>query len=291
MTVLATVGSRKVPPYQSVAWVFVAYAFMGICEGTYGPNMLNVVNHMGDTRTWVILAMPCGVATITIVGFGFMAFGMPYYWLYVAAGGLAVVAIVVYLLTLYRVAGEVADDFDLKKFRSEVKQFGKWFPQIGWHSGVFIVNMVCLAMFNPGCTLYAYSTRVTYRLFGFTTSHDVFMVTYNVGSFLGDFVSRRVMVRKRIVSPLWFFVLLLVAFGLVISLVPEIAPLAAFGFSWANGGLYSQTTRLIGDLFTMEFHLTAMSTWLFLGDVGSTVGSLLIQEVRPGIATLKANMY
>jgi MFS family permease len=294
MTILAIVGSRPVPPYQSVAWVFIAYAFMGICEGTYGPNMLNLVNHMGDTRTWVILAMPSGVATITTIGFALMAAGMAYYVMYIATAVLAAVAIVVYLLTLYRAAKEAeprGDHFNFTQFVIDLKQIKKWFPKIWLHSAVFIVNMACLALFNPGCTLYAYSTRVTYRLFKFTTSHNIFMLIYNLGSFFGDFLSRRVMVKHALVSPLWFFLLLVLSFAIVISLIPEIAPLASFGFSWANRGLYAQTTRLIGDLFTWQYHLTAMSTWLFIGDVGSTVGSLLIQAVRPGIANLKAGMY
>jgi hypothetical protein len=181
--------------------------------------------------------------------------------------------------------------FDLRQFIKDLKEIRKWFPKIFLHSIVFLLNMLCLSLFNPGAVLYAYSTRVTYRLFGFTTSHDVFILTYNLGSFIGDFVSRHVMVKHRIVSPIWFFLLLVMGFGLVISFIPEIAPLAAFGFSWANGGLYSQTTKLIGDLFIMEYHLTVTSTWLFLGDVGSTLGSLIIQFVRPAIAGLKAEMY
>jgi hypothetical protein len=256
--------------------------------------MLTTVNRMGNTRTWVLLGMPCGVASITILGFLLMAVGVPYYAMYIATAVIAFLAIVVYLPTVYRAAGEFelcGDTFDLRQFIADLKCIKKWFPTIWLHSLVFIVNMLCLSLFNPGATLYAYSKRVTYRLFGFTVDYNVFMLTYNIGSFLGDLISRPVMGKRRLISPLWFFLLLVLSLGLVLALIPEIAPLAAFGFSWANGGLYSQTTKLIGDAFTGEYHLTAMSTWLFLGDLGSTTGSLVIQHVRPGIAQLKSDMY
>jgi hypothetical protein len=294
MTVLAVIGSRPVPPFQSVVWVFIAYAFMGTCEGTFGPNMLNIVNHLGDTRGWVVLAMPCGVATITIGGFALMAAGMPYYALYLATAALSLSSVCLYLCTIFRATSAVdpaTTEFDLRQFLADLREIRQWFPKIWSHCLVFIVDMLCLSMFNPGCTLYAYSTRVTCRLFGFTLGNDMFMLAYNIGSFSGDFLSRRVMAKRTIVSPIWFLLLLGFAFALVMSLIPEIAPLAAFGFSWANGGLYAQTTRLIGEEFTEGYHLTATSTWLFLGDVGSTTGSMIIQVVRPYIAGLKAIMY
>jgi hypothetical protein len=117
------------------------------------------------------------------------------------------------------------------------------------------------------------------------------MMMYNIGSFLGDFISRRVMVRRKILHPIWFFLLLCISLALNLSLVPEIAVLAAFGFSWANGGLYCQTARLISETFTHAYHLTAISCWMFMGDVGSTTASMLIQQVRPGIAGLRSQMY
>jgi hypothetical protein len=238
--------------------------------------------------------MPAGVGTITIVGFGLMALGMPFQALYIATAVVAAISILLYLFTIYpaaRAVDSASNSFDLRQFGQDILEIKMWFPKIWLHSLVFIVNMMCLAMFNPGCTLYAYQERVTYRLFGFTLSHDWFMLLYNLGSFLGDFISRRVMNRLRIVNPIWFFVLLCVSLSLNLVLIPEIAPLAAFGFSWANGGMYCQSTKLIGTVFIDEYHLTATSTWLFLGDVGSTLGSNLIQPVRPSLADLKSKMF
>ena len=151
--------------------------------------------------------------------------------------------------------------------------------------------MICLALFNPGCTLYVYQKRVTFRLLGFTINHDWFIFFYNIGSFLGDFLSRRIMDKKKILNPIYFFLLLCFGFIINVSLIPEIAPFAAFAFSWANGGLYTQSTKLIGDLFKEKYHLTSTSSWLFIGDVGSTSGANLVQFLRPQMAKIKSLMY
>jgi len=282
----------KKPP--SIAWAFIAYAMCGVNEGSFGPNMLNVVNHLGNTRLYVILAMPTGTGIITMFAFAMIALGCPYQVFYLVTAALALIAIVLYLFTIYKASLKIdcnEHQFDLCDFCHDLGQIGQWFPKIWFHSIIFLVNMVCLALFNPGCTLYAYQSRVTFRIFGFTIDHDWFIFFYNSCAFLGDFFSRRVMEKKRFISPILFFVLLVFSFIINISLIPDIAPIAAFGFMWANGGLYSQCTKYIGQIFTEKYHLTATSTWLFIGDIGSTGGSNLVQFIRSGIANLKSKMY
>lgn len=277
------------PP--SLLWVFVSYAFCGVCEGSYCPNMFNVVNRMGNTRHQVVMAIPFGVSTITILGFLIMSFGFPFEYLYIFTAVLSLLAIIVFLLTIYPVAGDIADNFSFKDFFSDFCEIREWFPKIALHCVVFIVNMFCLSLFNPGCTLYEYNERVNYKLLSFNLPHDMFILTCNVGNFFGDCLGRFVMERKRIVNPILFFVLLI--FGLLINLclIPEIAPFASFFFGWANGGLYTQSTKLIGQLFQSRYHLTATSTWLFVGDIGSTSGSNCVQPVRPFLSVLKTNFY
>ena len=293
MVMLSFLSYSKTPP--SLAWVFISYAFAGVCEGSYGPNMLNVVNHMGDTRVYVVLAMPCGVALISLVAFALMGFaGCPFQVFYIITACLLAIAIVIYFLTVFREAAKVhtqESNFNIKDFGNDLKEVCNWFPKIAFVSCVFFFNMMCLSLFNPGCTLYTYQSRVTFRLFHFTVDHDTFIMFYNIGTFLGDYISRKVMDKKRIINPLFYFLLLVLAFGINVSLIPEIAPFAAFGFSWANGGLYVQSTKFIGQLFTEKYHLTATSTWLFIGDAGSTIGSNLVQPLRPLMAKLKLKMF
>lgn len=294
MVMLTILSFQKKPP--SVAWVFISYAFVGVNEGSYGPNMLNVVNNMGRTRLYVVLAMPVGVACITLGAFVLMSIGVPFYVFYIVTAVMAIAGIIIYLLTIYRTSLEMESEtehsqFNLKDFINDFKEIKEWFPKIWVHSAVFFINMICLGLFNPGCTLYAYQSRVNFRLFKFTISHDLFIFIYNLGGFLGDYVSRKVMDKKKIIHPLFYFLLLIFGLGINLSLIPEIAPFAAFSFMWANGGLYSQSTKLIGETFTNKYHLTATSTWLFIGDGGSTLGSNLVQFVRSSISTLKSKMY
>lgn len=292
MSLLSFFSYSKTPPH--VAWVFVCYSFIGVCEGTYGPNMLSITSNLGNTRLWVILAMPAGVATITILGFLLMAVGVPFQIFYIVTACFAFLSITIYIFTIYPASkyGEIeSEKFDLAQFGHDLKEICNWFPKIAAHSIIFLINMVCLSMFNPGCILYAYSSRVTFKLFKVTISHDWFIMIYNVFGFCGDFFSRRVMDKKKIIHPIFYFLILCFAFAINISLIPEISPVAAFLFNWSNGGLYCQSTKLIGELFKNKYGLTATSTWLFIGDCGSTTGSSIIQYVRSYIDSLKSIMY
>lgn len=277
-----------------VGLAFLPFCFCGVCEGSFGPNMLNVVNDMGQTRLWVVLAMPVGVAIITMGGFGLMGLGVPFQTFYILTGCCLIGSIILYHLTIFpevKKHGNKQSTFNLKDFGRDICNIREWFPKIAFVSIVFLVNMMCLSLFNPGCTLYAYATRVNFHLFGFSIHHDLFITIYNIGSFCGDFFSRKVMDKKRIINPIWFFFLLCFGFVINLSLIPEIAPFAAFCFSWANGGLYVQSTKLIGQLFKEKYHLTATSTWLFIGDAGSTSGATLVQLIRPTIANIKKKMF
>ncbi|EAY22066.1 hypothetical protein TVAG_457010 [Trichomonas vaginalis G3] len=288
-TMLSVVAMAKSPPH--LAWVFISYAFCGVCEGSYCPNMFNVVNNLGKTRQQVVTAIPFGVSLITILGFALFSFGMPFQLCYMFTSVCTFGAIILYLIKIYPVANTSASTFSFKDFFNDFKNIKEWFPKIWGHCLVFIINMFCLSLFNPGCTLYAFNERVHYKLLGFTLPHDAFILTCNIGNFLGDLLSRIVMDRKRIINPMFFFILLI--FGIItnLALIPEITPLASFVFGWANGGLYTQTTKLIGLLFVDKYHLTAMSTWLFVGDIGSTSGSNCVQPMRPVLVGIKQIEY
>lgn len=284
---------------QNVIWVFISYSFVGVCEGSYGPNMLNVVNNLGSTRIYVLLAMPTGCACITILAFCLMTFGVPYQTFYVITIVICLMSITLYLFTIYPASKAIEvktenhqEKFDLSSFCHDLKEIREWFPKIGFHCICFIFNNIFISLFNPGCTLFAYSNRVTLRLIGnVTIMNEIFIFIFNIGSFLGDFFSRKVMNQKRIINPIFFFIMSFLGAILNLSLIPEVAPLAAFLLMWANGGIYSQISKLIGQLFHEKYHLTATSSWLFLGDFGSMIGSNLIQPILPFISSMKSKMY
>lgn len=297
MSLLAYFSLQKTT--QNVIWVFISYSFVGVCEGSFGPNMLNVVHNLGMTRIYVLLAMPSGCACITILAFVLMTFGVPYQAFYIVSIVVCIISITLYLFTIYPASKNIEmnteshqEKFDLISFCHDLKEINQWFPKIGYHCICFIFNNIFISLFNPGCTLFAYSNRVTLRLIGSTTiMNEIFIFVFNTGSFLGDFFSRKVMNQKRIVNPIVFTIMSILGVILNLSLIPEVAPLAAFLLMWANGGIYTQISMLIGLMFHEKYHLTATSSWLFLGDFGSMIGSNLIQPILPFISLLKSKMY
>jgi hypothetical protein len=296
MTILAATTSTSNPDMEprSLAPIFIAYAFVGISVGTFSPNMLNIVNHMGQTRTWVIMAMPCGAALVTILGFSLMAVGVPIFAFYASAAVSTALALICYLFTLYRAARRfdpMGDSFSIRQFLFEMKAIKEWFRTVWFYGWIFAIDMFCMSFFSPGLTLYEYRTRVNFHLFGVSIQHDWFMVLYNSGTFLGDVIARKVMSGRSFLHPIWYGIFLAVAVGLNLSLIPEIAPIAAFCFSWTNGSIFGQSTKFLGNMFFGQYHLTAISTWLFLGDVGSVVASNLVHPTRPGIVAMKQGMY
>jgi hypothetical protein len=68
-------------------------------------------------------------------------------------------------------------------------------------------------------------------------------------------------------------------FGIVMSKIPEIAALGGFLIAWGNGALYAQTTFHIDNTVDRKFNLTALSVWLFLGDLGSVIGTIIIKPL------------
>lgn len=289
MSMLSYCSLRKDTP--NVAWVFVSYAFAGACGGSYGPNMLNVVKEMGDTRLYVVLGMPSGVALITIGGFCAIASGIPFQVCYIVTVFATIIGLILYLATIYRQGGNCTSDSSLVLFCRDLRQICAWFPKIWLHCLVFICDMACIALFNPGCTLYVYGDRIRCHLLGVTIGHGWFFLIYNFAGFVGDYLSRKVMNEKALICPLWFLMLLVFGVALNLALIPEIAPLAAFLIMWANGGLYVQSTKLFQREFVHAFHLTATSLWLFLGDCGSTIGSNMVQIMRKELSSLKSQMY
>jgi len=65
-----------------------------------------------------------------------------------------------------------------------------------------------------------------------------------------------------------------------------LVPLTALGVSFANGSLYTQTNRLIDKEVPEKYNLVALSFWLFVGDIGSVLGSNTISFLSTWIKEL-----
>jgi hypothetical protein len=99
------------------------------------------------------------------------------------------------------------------------------------------------------------------------------------------------MSNRGLVHPLYYLGLIGICLALNLCLIPELAVFAVFGLNWANGAIYGQAARVIGNYFIDRYHLTVYSAWVCLGDIGSITGGSLVQAARFGIAGMKRGMY
>jgi hypothetical protein len=120
----------------------------------------------------------------------------------------------------------------------------------------------------------------------------LFFALYNGGTLFGDTISRRLAYRRQPSAPLrvgryelqWsslaWLPLSFAGGALCLSKVGLAAPLGMFAIFFANGSIYATTTRFIDESVPKRFNLISLSVWLFVGDIGSVVGSLTLASVQ-----------
>ena len=112
------------------------------------------------------------------------------------------------------------------------------------------------------------------------TQHDAFFSLYNTFTFLGGSISRKVAYLDKVDRPIGLFLLFSVA-GVALNVVGSqtgLGVLALFGgmcVFLGNGSIYNRSTKNIDNNVASVFNLTALSTWLLIGDLGSVAGSNL----------------
>jgi hypothetical protein len=116
-----------------------------------------------------------------------------------------------------------------------------------------------------------------------TMPKNAFQALFNLCSFLGDFTSRRLAYRDKPRNPLFFLVLSVCGAIMVLSKTALVAPIGIFLVMFANGSVYAHSTRFIDNAVDDRYNLAALSMWLFVGDIGSVVGSNLVSTIRKPI--------
>eukprot|EP01117_Protostelium_nocturnum_P011191 TRINITY_DN4064_c0_g1_i1.p1 TRINITY_DN4064_c0_g1~~TRINITY_DN4064_c0_g1_i1.p1 ORF type:complete len:232 (-),score=34.16 TRINITY_DN4064_c0_g1_i1:400-1095(-) len=160
------------------------------------------------------------------------------------------------------------------------------------HSGALACCRVFGALFNPGVLLYIYSSQyINFTLYHRTLLKFYFFVIYNSTFFIGDMAGRQIMYNRKIVFPFLFLLFPLV--GATMALLPwaEIAVISGFFIQLANGCIYAQSTRHIEAKVDPKYSLISFSVWLFLGDIGSIIGTNSIQWVAMGRRYLLARYF
>ncbi len=93
-------------------------------------------------------------------------------------------------------------------------------------------------------------------------------------------LSRRLMYRWHLHNPFWYLICSFAGAALCLSRVAIIAPLGIFLVMSGNGCIYASTTRHIDQHIDKSFNLVALSVWLFIGDIGSVIGSNVLSSIE-----------
>ena len=116
-------------------------------------------------------------------------------------------------------------------------------------------------------------------------NHNAFFCVYNLCTFFGETISRKLAyVDKKERSPFLFLLFSLAGVGLNVAgalfSFGIICPIAGLFVFLANGSIYNRTTKFVDNHIDPIFNLTALSAWLFVGDLGSVLGSNMTPYVR-----------
>jgi hypothetical protein len=260
---------------------------------------------------WAIIGFPLGFASILVGAFSLTAVGVPPGAIYLGVLGLIIGGMTIFFYIIPRV--EIANNSkDLKSFvgnlkvrpslfffcffrvpapdlivppsrtRLPLQQWQLWLPPIWVHSLALMVDMFAVSLFS-GIMLYILNGSHVPLLS--TTSdvlmrHDWFFVFYNSFSLMGDSFSRQIAYRHSPRHPFSFLLFSAAGAAFCLSKVPIVAPIGIFCVFFANGSIYATTTRFIDTHVAKEFNLIALSFWLFIGDIGSVIGSNVLPYIH-----------
>eukprot|EP01084_Bolivina_argentea_P208020 354805_1 len=116
----------------------------------------------------------------------------------------------------------------------------------------------------------------------YMNTNDFFSV-YSIATFIGDTAGRKIVYYFSLskVHPAWYLVLSFLGAFLCILKIPVLTWIGMLAIFSANGLIYAASTKHIDKHVDKMFSLTAISLWLFIGDIGSITGSNLWQFFQP----------
>ena len=168
-----------------------------------------------------------------------------------------------------------------KQFVNHLVFWREWLPDIKWYCFALMLDMFCLS-YNTAINQYIYDGQ-RFPLFGqiysdkFMIDQNVFLCFLNFVQFLGDISGRKLIYYFDLkVRPHYFLVLSFLGIIGCQSKVPILCLFSTFLVMFGNGSIYSASTYFMDTRLVNEkrkYLLTALSAWLFIGDLGSLAGS------------------
>lgn len=280
----------------SVIVVYVAYLIGGIGIGSFESNILATITPLGhDTKLWAMMGISVGFFLITVGGYAFMAItGLDVLYIYITVGIACFLSIFLWLFripipTSYRETGQ-----SFSQFMGHLRSWREWLPAVKWHCIALLVDMFCLS-YNTAINQYIYDGQ-QFPLFGVIAprfmiiDQNVFLMLLNLFQFIGDISGRKIIYYFKLnTKPCYFLVLSVLGLMGCMSKVPVIALISTMLVMLANGLIYSSSTYFMDNQLVggdRKYLLTSLSVWLFIGDIGSVVGSNVWESIVPVVCDL-----
>jgi hypothetical protein len=282
----------------------IFYAMGGAAIGTFETNFLCCLTPLGPkTKHVSITAIPVGI-TLVLVG-GFFAMGPPFHipahCVYIAVAAQIVACMVLFSWRIPQVShreprdgGVVSEDEvdagdsraslqrkpSLSPLATGATQWKLWLP-VMWHFPLAsIIDMFILSAFSPGVALYLWDRRTVTVEPGFVLPTDTFFALFNMFAMMGGVCGRILSYRVKVVHPLLFSLLSMAGALMILTKVSILAPVGIFTAQLGDGLIYGSIALRIDTTVPQQFNLIAISFWLFVGDIGSVVGSNLICYIK-----------
>lgn len=260
--------------------VMVAYALGGIAIGTFEPNFLSCITHLGhETKSWAILGIPFGVSSLLIGGF--LSMGPP-----LDAPARCIYAFTVCILLVgiaimaFAIPGSQLSETSSEPSSSGFCRYPEWLPQVWSQSLAYFVNMLTVALVSPGVWLYIFDEETVTVFPEWYLATDLFFSLLNTFNMLGSVLGRWLSYHCCLRHPLMYIVFSFAGVFLMFLKIPLLLPLASFLVMFADGLIYGSVSRHIDDTISKDLNLISISYWCLNGDVGAIIGTNLIPFLR-----------
>ena len=267
-----------------VGWTYIAYLCGGVAIGSFESNLLSTITPLGpDTKVWAIIGMPVGFTCISVIGYAVMGvFGISVVFLYITTAIMGIFAIGLWLTRIPIPQSYNKQDFG--QFVFNLRNYKQWLPKIKWYSLSLTVDMFMVSFFSAINQYILDGNHLP--IFGgnrdFIETNDFFSI-YSIGTFIGDTAGRKIIYYFHLskIHPSCYLILSLIGAFCCILKIPFLSWIGIFLIFLANGLIYAASTKFIDKHVDKMFSLTAISFWLFIGDIGSVTGSNVWQIFQP----------
>mmetsp|Transcript_62951 Transcript_62951/g.149984 ORF Transcript_62951/g.149984 Transcript_62951/m.149984 type:complete len:399 (-) Transcript_62951:136-1332(-) len=277
---------------RSMSWIALAYMLGGISIGAFDPNFLSSITPLGPkTKRVAISGIPFGISSLLIGAFFLM--GPPVDLLPAVVYGALAFSVFLGMLTFslripaggeFTKEGEsLNDDVGLDKLMYDLRSFRSWLPGVLSPTIVFACNMFAVTGFAPGVALYIYDEPTLVVMPGLEVATDSFFAVFNLCSMLGSLTGRSLSYTLVPRNPAVYLALTLFGIWLLLRSVPLLVLCSAYLIMLGDGLIYGSISRHIDSQVSREFNLSAISFWCLFGDIGASIGALLINNIRDWI--------